>query len=199
MAEAASRDSDFMTEGALASWADTGNPHYVWFAIKICTEHKKPLPEWILAYLADCADRMLSDEARAGGHDLRKMLPWIFGFPSKRGPGNLLDPDREEPKGALNFALRFATHIELGKSPTAAMREACNDAFKGENVDADEKTLRRWLLKQFDLKKWPASAELWKKITREHLYRYLIRIARCGTESRETLTCHRACLLPALR
>jgi hypothetical protein len=172
--EAARRDPDFMIQAAWEMLAETGSPFHAWLAVKTCIDHNRSFPEWLLAYLGQCAERMQSEKAAAEGRDLRKVLPWIFGFPNvfdptqgKRGPGNLLDPYREEPEGLSLFALRFATRIELGEPVTEAMRNACNEAFDGKDADADEKTLRR-RLREFNLKEGPASVEQWKKITREH-------------------------------
>jgi hypothetical protein len=166
-------DPEFMLKAALALLSDGGNPYYAWWAIKICIDHKKPFPEWVLAYLSDCADRMMSDKAKAGGKDLRKILPFILGFPnvidpeSRRGPGNLLDPDKEEPKDLGFFALRFAIHI-LSMPITEAMREACNEALPKKVADTvNEKTLRRWLMKAFYLEECPKSATEWKAKTCE--------------------------------
>ena len=48
------------------------------------------------------------------------------------------------------------------------MRNACNDIFDDETASADDKTLRRWLKKDFGLKVWPRSAAEWKEITHRH-------------------------------
>jgi hypothetical protein len=153
--------------------ADNGNPYYAWTAVDVCIKHGTEFPEWLFAYLGECAERMLSDEAKKEGRDLRKALPWIFGFPNvldptqrKRGPGNMLDPEGDPDR--MKFAFKFAIRLERGQQPAAAMSDACNDVFDGKNDSADEKTLRRWLLKEFDLKKSPKSAEEWKKVAREH-------------------------------
>jgi hypothetical protein len=170
-------DPDFVLRGARGELADTGNPYYAWMAIQVCIEHEKEFPDWVLAYLGECAERMMSDKARKEGRDIRKALPWIFGFPNvldpsqrKRGPGNMLDP--YGGPDTLTFALRFAVRLEQGEQPSAAMSNACNDVFDGREASADEKTLRRWLLKEFNLKKSPKTAEEWKKVARRH-YRSL--------------------------
>jgi hypothetical protein len=87
-------DPDFLLRAAVSELRRTGNPYYAWAAIRICISHKHAFPEWLSAYLENCADRMLSDEA-SKARDLRKVLPWILGFPSlldparrKSGPGN---------------------------------------------------------------------------------------------------------------
>jgi len=97
--EALSLGFDTRIAACAAGLKETGNPHYAWQAIKHCIARKKEFPEWLIGYLAMCVMRMDSREAKES-RDLRKILPWVFGFPSlfdtgkrKRGPGNLLDPD----------------------------------------------------------------------------------------------------------
>jgi hypothetical protein len=170
--EAAIRNPDFVLWVDRQQLADTGNPYYAWRAVRDCIEHGIKFPEWLFAYLGECAERMLSDEAKKEGCDLRKALPGIFGFPNvldptqrKRGPGNMLDPEGDPDR--LDFVLNFAMRLERGQQPTAAMSDACNDVFDGKKADVDEKTLRRMLLKEFDLKKSPKTADEWKKVARE--------------------------------
>jgi hypothetical protein len=183
------RDPNFQLRVALARLAETENPYYAWRAIKVCIKHKKEFPDRLLTYLEDCADRMLSDRTREA-RNLHKVLPGIFGFSPKHGPGNLLDPDRTIPVDRDQFALRFAIRLEQGEPPLEAMRNACNEVFDGEDFDADEKTLKRWLLKEFELKKWPTTADEWKNVAHKHygsffalLYDHWER-----TKSRETLS-----------
>jgi hypothetical protein len=173
MAEALWVYPEFRVQCALSGLAETGNPYYAWLAIDVCIEHQRTLPEWLRAYLGECAKRMLSEHAREAG-DLRKVLPWALGFPNvldseqrRCGPGNLLDP---HPRGfeRMMFALGFAIRLEKGEEPLEAMRNACNEVFEGKEADADDKTLQRWLLKEFDLERWPANTEQWKSVVREH-------------------------------
>jgi hypothetical protein len=126
---------------------------------------KKPFPDWVAAYLAECANRMLSDIAKKT-RDLRKVLPWILGFPRKRGPGNPLDINRDRHKSV--FARQFALQLDKGDDPSAARTNACNVIFEGKDANVDDRTLQRWLLEVFDLKKAPSNAEAWKKITNEY-------------------------------
>jgi hypothetical protein len=171
MFEAVKRDPNFWLSGAVRELADTGNPYWAWNAIQVCIQHQKEFPDWLLVYLGECAERMMSDQAKESG-DLGRVLPWIFGFPSvldptqrKRGPGNLLDPLGPDRSW---FALRFAIRLENGERLSAAMQNAANDVFDGINANADEKTLRRWLLKEFDLKDRPSNVGEWKAAAREH-------------------------------
>jgi hypothetical protein len=191
MYEALRDDPDFWLLGAVSEFEATGNPYYAWMAIRVCIKHKKAFPEWLLAYLEICADRMESDQARARG-DLRAILPWILGFPNifdsaprKPGPGNLLAP--EGPDRAM-FALRFAIRLEQGEKPLTALRNACNDGLDGIDRDADEKTLQRWLVKRFGLERWTSNADEWKTVCREN-YKYDLAFLRHHwerTKSRET-------------
>jgi len=133
---------------------------------------------------------MLSSTARRTS-DLRKHLPWVLGFPKKRGPGNLLDPDRAQQK--TWFAFNFAAEIRKGNDPVTARRNAC-DALDGKAADVDDKTLRLWLLEEFNLKKAPANTEQWKKTIDERWFLPVLmsidqlsrRLHFMQTESRET-------------
>ncbi len=166
------RNPDVEILVALSGLVHSENPYYAWKAIGVCVERKRPFPDRVIAYLGECSKRMLSDRAKHSG-DLRKVLPWVLGFPGalslphrKPGPGNLLDPNPHAKR--MHFALKFAVRLEKGEEPPQAMRNACNDVFEGKDADADDKTLQRWLLKEFNLNGWPANAEEWKSIAREH-------------------------------
>ena len=157
----------------LSGLVHSENPYYAWKAIGVCVEHKRAFPDWVIAYLGECSKRMLSDRAKHSG-DLRKVLPWVLGFPSapslqhrKPGPGNLLDPD-PHAKRRLDFALKFAVRLEEGEKPAEARRNACNDVFDGKDAEIDDRTLQRWLLTEFDLKKAPRGREDWRYAAREH-------------------------------
>jgi len=147
----------------LGCFANTGNPYYAWQAIRICVKHKKKFPDTLLTYLGACADRMLSDEARKAG-DVRKMLPGILGFPSKFGPGNLLDPD-DDPDDRLGFALRFMVKLAQDEKPTVALENAAAEILGKECADrVDDKTLRRWILEEFNLQNWPRTPAEWDEM-----------------------------------
>jgi hypothetical protein len=151
----------------LSALADTANPYYAWQALDVCLKHKKELPDWLAAYLEQCIERMRSDRARQAS-DLRKVLPWVFDFPMKAGPGKLLDPGRD-PDNKLFFALRFAIKLEQGEKLSTV--SACEEVLgQGRAEKIAEKTLKSWLVKVFYLKKWPARAteDDWKRIAREH-------------------------------
>jgi hypothetical protein len=97
MYEALNRDPNFRLLVALQGLADSGNPYYAWMAIETCISQKKNFPDWLIAYLAQCAERVLSDKAKKEGCDLRKVLPWVFGFPSS------LDPAQSKCESASNI------------------------------------------------------------------------------------------------
>jgi hypothetical protein len=165
-------DANFWLAASFAFFAGTGNPYYIWKAIEVCIAYKKDFPDWVIAYFSDCIERMKSDRAKKSG-DLREVLPWVFGFPNlleptqrKRGPGKLLNPNDGPP--IQIFALRFWRWLERGEDPLEAMHNACNDVFDGKTADrVKDKTLRSWLLREFDLIEWPSTAEKWKTIARE--------------------------------
>ncbi|MBR1155251.1 hypothetical protein [Bradyrhizobium sp. JYMT SZCCT0428] len=167
LAKAIACDPDLLLPRAQSKLEVTGNPYYAWFAIDICVRTNKPFPDWLTAYLGQCAHRMASNKAKAAG-DLRKILPWVLGFSSKRGPGNPLNyVDRIHHKRA--FALEFATQIEAGDEPAAARLNACNAIFAGKYANVDDRTLQRWLLEVFGLRKAPSTAEEWRKIIHKYI------------------------------
>ena len=170
MAKTLLRDPGFMLGGAQLGLEETGNPYWAWYAIDICIKAKIPFPDWLTAYLSQCADRMLSDEAKET-RDLRKVLPWILDFPKKHGPGNPLNVNSDQHKKA--FALAFACRLDKGEDPSGARRNACNDILDGEQANVDDRTLQRWLLDVFGLKEAPANVEEWKNVTHEYYRPYL--------------------------
>jgi hypothetical protein len=166
LAEALARDPDLLLPRAHSKLEITGNPYYAWLAVDICVKANRPFPDWLTAYLAQCAHRIASDKAKEA-RDLRKILPWVLGFPSKRGPGTPLNNvDRIQHKRA--FAIEFAIQIEAGNEPAAARLNACNATFEGKYASVDDRTLQRWLLDVFGLRKAPSNVEEWKKITRKY-------------------------------
>jgi hypothetical protein len=169
MFEVVTRDPDFRLDTFLCAFADTANPYYMWQALDVCLKHKREIPGWLTAYLAECIDRMESDRAKKAS-DLARVLPWVFGFSKKSGPGNLLDPDRDPDRSdKLSFALHFAIKIEQGERPSAALMSPCDEVLDQERAEKiTEKTLKSWLIKHFRLKKWPRTNSEWNEIAREH-------------------------------
>jgi hypothetical protein len=200
------RSPDFHLELGDIGREETGNPYYAWLAIRICIEHHKAFPDWVIDYLRQRSGRIVIPEWKTQ-EDLRKILPWVFCFSDareftgrKRGPGNLLNPDLGGSAyrrllfpfrfTEINFTLGFAMRVLKGEKPAQAMRNACNDAFDKETADKiDDKTLKRRLLNDFSLKRWPADAAEWETILRQyrdHLIGTLLKHYQ-RTKSRETL------------
>jgi hypothetical protein len=168
--EAVRRDPDFRLDMFHSEFAGTNNPYYAWQALGICLKYKREIPDWLAAYLAQCIGRMGLNRARQAS-DLREVLPWVFGFSKKKsGPGNLLDPDHD-PYDKPLFALKFAIMILVGEKPSTALRNVCNEHLDQKRADKiDEKTLRSWLVKAFDLKKWPRTNAKWQPIVHKHYF-----------------------------
>jgi hypothetical protein len=159
-------DPDFHIEGARKVFADTPNPYFAWLAIEVCVKHGKEIPDWLRRYLLQCAERMQSDAAKK--HGLREVLPWVFDFSKKPGPGNLLDPYPDSDERMM-LAIKFAIKIQQGMKPAAALTSARNETFDQGRADKiKDQTLRSWLRAEFDLKKWPRTNAEWRSIAREH-------------------------------
>jgi hypothetical protein len=140
----------------------TRSPVYAWVAIGVCIRNKKPFPDWVIAYLGRCADRMTSDDARRS-RGVRKTLLWIFGFPKKKtGPGKPLEPYPHDEWKTV-FAAKFAERIGRGDDPRTARDSACNAVF-GER-GPDDRTLQRYLREVFELPYLPSTVEEWKPLT----------------------------------
>jgi hypothetical protein len=153
---------------ARSNFECSANPYHAWNAINFCAEHNIPFPPWIIAYLTQCSERMMSEKAEKTS-DFRGILPWIFGFPKKKhGPGKLLDPLRDEKQ--LRFTLDFGVRVLNGDDPVTARRNACNAVFDGKAANVDDKTLMRWVLLNLDLKKAPKNTEEWEKV----VYKFLL-------------------------
>jgi hypothetical protein len=182
------RSPNFRIRSCRSGWEETGNPVYVWETIAICTEHKKPLPDWVMDYLAAAARRMSSADARAAT-DLRKVLPKIMGFPAKpSGPGRPLDPDGGKPDDAILLAILFATEIERGLRPSAALRKAAaHDDLPADVTSRDERTLLRWVMQAVGLERRPRTSAEWREALRSHLGDLGALVALIEQESRETL------------
>lgn len=155
----------------------SGNPYYVWLAVEVCVKHEADFPDWLRGYLLHCSERMQSGKAKKG--DLHKVLPSVFGFQKKSGPGSLLDPDKGAAGAAARkaFAFRFATKVvQEGHKPSKALVSACNETLDQGRADKiTEKTLRRWIEKEFGLKGWPRTAAEWdslKSVWRERFGPY---------------------------
>jgi hypothetical protein len=148
------------TEFVLESLEGSDNPIYAWLAIYFATEAGKPIPGWVIPYLAQCSKRMIMVSAQDAS-DLRKVLPGVLGFKKRPGPGKLLKPYLDLDKSS--FTNKFARYIIQGKDPETARKDACNHTFKRKFADkVDDKTLDRYLVECMGLKKKPKTANQWK-------------------------------------
>ena len=156
--------------------AAIGGPYFTWWVIDLCERNKIPFPDWVNAYLGQCARRMTSDEAK------QATLQEIFGFPKKKpGPGGLFDQDREVTReaGKRMFTLAFAIELRRlrqGETSYHARSRAAERVYKNEDMvkfiapqtkdgTFDDKTLQRDLREQLQLKKLPRTVEGWIAVT----------------------------------
>jgi hypothetical protein len=82
----------------------TRSPWFAWAAIRRCIKHKTEFPDWVIDYLAGCADRIQSPRVRRAS-DTGKELPWIFGIKGRLDQDNELTREWAERAFALKFAL----------------------------------------------------------------------------------------------
>jgi hypothetical protein len=68
-----------------SDWEGTKNPYFVWQAIDTCSALKWELPDWVRAYLAGCAGRMVSKDT-VQASDLRKILQRSSASPESAVP-----------------------------------------------------------------------------------------------------------------
>ena len=138
--------------------------YFTWQAIRTCVRHKQPFPDWVTDYLGRCADRMCADQMKSERPgDARETFQWIFEFPkNKPGPGGLFDQNRLLLKEVqkVMFGLNFALRLHQGEDPVKARGNAGNDFLP----DTDDRTLQRYLRKQFRLKKLPRTFDEWMPV-----------------------------------
>jgi hypothetical protein len=157
-------DADILLAACLFEWDETGNPVWAWEAIDICREYQCEFPRWLKLYLYSCATRMRSPVAERS-KELSKVLPWIFEFPAKRGPGHPLRPDGDEREYRVP-AMAFALAITRGAKPADALRAAF-DELDGVLADKiDTKTMLTHIKMHFDLKAAPRSNAEWQQAIR---------------------------------
>jgi hypothetical protein len=146
------------------AFKSSGNPVHVWKAIYFCDKAEEPLPEWVIAYLAQCSKRMIFDERDT--KDLRKVLPKVLGFPGrargtkKSGPGKLLKPGPPEDK--FSFTTKFVNHVMQGDDPETARDNACNDMSPEFADKYDDKALVQILINTMGLVETPLTPNQWK-------------------------------------
>jgi hypothetical protein len=163
-------DPEFLLPGLRLGLEEDGNPAYAWGAIDLCFKSNTAFPDWLYAYLVQCAQRMQSQRAKTA-REVRDVLPWILGFDGLRERGNALDINRYSYKKA--FALAFAIRLDKGDTPPEARLKACNQIFLAKDTNIDDRTLQRWLLEVFGLKKAPAD---WMKFTYDYYLPYHLAI-----------------------
>jgi hypothetical protein len=174
---AALKDFGLQLEMRLAGYLETKNPVYVWEAIKLCTDHKLPLPDWVSAYLATVANLMLCEEARQSS-DLRAVLPHVLGFPKKsRGPGRLLDPDAG-PADRTIFTMKFLIKLAQNHEckPLEALREACDEMDPSFADDKEDNTLWGCLTEELGLAERPKTNEEWRAVGDAHFFPFYVLI-----------------------
>jgi hypothetical protein len=145
------------------SWRDSGNPFHVWLAIDLCAKKQLGVPIWIHNYLAECAERMMEAARSKGSQDVRKILPSVLGFQSKRGPGYPLRPDASESDYLLAVAtLKFAHAILNGCKPSDALDYASMVLETSMGYKTDDKTLLGHIKRFLGVEKAPRSHSSWK-------------------------------------
>jgi hypothetical protein len=131
----------------------TRSPWFAWQAIQRCIKNKREFPDWVVEYLAGCAERMQSDRVRQAS-DTRKELPWVFGIKGRLDQNSELL--REWAERA--FALQFACLVRQGDHPVDARRDAATDIYgKFEEALGDE-TFRRIFVRRTRKKRKIAAA-----------------------------------------
>jgi hypothetical protein len=149
---------EYLLKFVKEEFRSSGNPAHAWEAICFCSRADEPLPHWVITYLGECAERMISNGDTS---DLRAVLPEVLGFPKKKkpGPGKLLRPGPGPDK--VEFLLKFLTYIARGNDPKTARSNACDDMSPEFGDKHDDRALEKILLDGFGLQKPPA-AEVWK-------------------------------------
>jgi hypothetical protein len=143
-------------------WSRTNNPYWVWSTIKFCAANRVEYPSWVYQYLADCARRMLSDDA-VETSDLRKTLPTTMGFSLERGRGHPLNPERVGKKYFF-CALIFGFRISKGATPKEALKSAFEVLDRDVADKMDDKTLLSHIKKIFGLSHAPRTSAEWKRV-----------------------------------
>jgi hypothetical protein len=141
-------DGSFI-DGPKLQWDRTGDPRWVWRTIRHCVHYREPLPDWVLDYLARCAEaieNIKGDYGRALHHALE------FSGKSGRKRENEIDMQTER------FAMAFAKAIWKG----SGAEKARADAAAPELADSDDKELKKRLRDFFGLKELPGPHEQWR-------------------------------------
>jgi hypothetical protein len=137
---------------------ETNNPIFVWREISFRMGASEPLPQWVTDYLLACAARL--NAAESGEEDVKTVLPGVFGFELRRGPGNPLSAVARASHDRL-YALEFSAAILRGEKPSEARDSAYNRCSRTAN--GDEKTLRERLKKFFSVDQFHSTNTDWKR------------------------------------
>jgi hypothetical protein len=168
---ALSKDPHFQLQARLSGYLETENPLYCWQAIKLCTDHNLPFPDWVSIYLSMVANNMLSDGARQCS-DLREILPRVLLFPKKkkRGPGRLLDPNAA-PEDRMLFTIKFLCKLAENDEcePSEALEEARRE-MDASVADKDDKTHWSWLTQELGLTDRPKTKGEWLAAGSAHYF-----------------------------
>jgi hypothetical protein len=152
---------EYLLECLGENFKSSANPVHAWTAIHFCIKagNGKKLPDWVIAYLAQCSERMLSKQ---GASDLRKILPEVLAFPKKRrGPGKPLRPGREPDKES--FTTKFVNYVMQGDDPKTARANACNDMSPKFADKYDDQALVKILVDTMGLPAKPQNPNQWKR------------------------------------
>lgn len=100
-------------------FADTKNPAYAWYAVRLVLTHKVPFPDWLCAYLANCADQIYKEgeKEEVDKNKKKKITPTsharicqIFGFANPDNSNRL-------------FGLLSAVRSDMEKAPLFSEKE----------------------------------------------------------------------------
>jgi hypothetical protein len=142
-----------------SGWVRTGDPLYVWEALRFCAKAKCEHPDWVSSYIVECANRMPRPGAE---RDVRKLLSAALGFPAKRGPKKNFPRLGADVAEHMILAHVFAYAIEQGCSPARAAAEAA-DLLGSHYADCDARTLMALVARHFGLSSVPQSKVAWRR------------------------------------
>lgn len=139
-------------DGACDQWKKTGDPRWVWRAIRDRIHRHEAFPDWVLEYLDRCAGGI----ERAKGDLGRELLP-ALGFLAKPGRKRGPSTDLLSEHFAMAFAAEIFRGSSVGKARSNAAAKTCG-AWK------DDKERKRRLKEFFELAAWPKTQLEWKLI-----------------------------------
>jgi len=140
------------------SWMKTGDPLYVWKALKVCRQVSNEVPLWIDDYFRQVTVKITDPNILRG--DIGRILPRILGF--HRQPGK-----RSKPPEPINdfmqirLAIGFARAILEGAEPADALARAREDVNE-ELATKDDRTLLTYMRQSFSVKGAPRTHAQWR-------------------------------------